>query len=292
SAAGQGVPPRTPRFDWDEVGLDRATAALSARQRALITTTDPTKPYWYGYGMRSEVEAGVEPDVLNVHQFVGGSTGVGKTTLLINFFYQIMQRGHGGLFFDPKGDDAKDIVQLLPEHRKDDLVYLDIGADAEYEVGFNFLEIPLEDPDPETNAFDSAVSALADDFEALLAQSGNGDWGARMSGITRAVVRGLAEYQVRTDKTVTMLDMAFLLADEEGRQRIHEMMGEERIEWIQQATHIIADYSEDDLEPLVRRLWEWIFSSTIRSVASHPSTSVSIDDIVSAGNIIVVRTRH
>src|SRR5699024_2206617 len=126
--------------------------------------------------------------------------------------------------------------------------------------------------------------------EALLAQSGDGSsWGPRMSGITRAVVRGLAEYQVRTDETVTMLDMAFLLADEEGRQRIHEMMGEERIEWIQQATSIIAEYSQDDLEPLFRRLWEWIFSSTIRSVASHPSTTISIDDIVREGKIVVVR---
>ena len=67
------------------------------------------------------------------------------------------------------------------------------------------------------------------------------------------------------------------------------MMSEERIEWIQQATHVIADYSQDDLEPLSRRLWEWIFSSTIRSVASHPSTTISIDDIVREGKIIVVR---
>ncbi|HET7323024.1 MAG TPA: hypothetical protein VFJ06_01705, partial [Halococcus sp.] len=185
---------------------------------------------------------------------------------------------------------ARDVVKLLPEHRTDDLVFIEIGADAEYEVGFNFLEIPLEDPDPESQAFDSAVSSLADDFEALLAQSGDGNsWGPRMSGITRAVVRGLAEYQVRSDKTVTMLDMAFLLANEEGRQRIHDMMGEERIEWIQQATHIIAEYSEDDLEPLVRRLWEWIFSRTVRSVTSHPSTTISIEDIVREGKILVVQ---
>jgi len=293
SAAGRGVPPRTPREDWDAAGLDRATASLTERQRALLVIDDPTKPYWYGFGLKTEIEAGVEPDVLNVHQFIGGSTGVGKTTLLINFFYQIMQRDHGGLFFDPKGQDADDIVQLLPDHREDDLVFIDIGADAEYEVGFNFLEIPLDDPDPESNAFDSAVSALADDFEALLAQSGgaNKNWGARMSGITRAVVRGLAEYQVRSGETVTMLDMAFLLADEEGRQRIHDMMSEERIEWIQQATHVIAEYSQDDLEPLYRRLWEWIFSRSIRSVASHPSTTISIADIVREGKIIVVRNR-
>jgi hypothetical protein len=292
SAAGRGVPPRTSRHNWDADGLNRATASRAERQRALLATDDSAKPYWFGDGLKNEIEAGVEPDVLNVHLFCGGTTGVGKTTLLINYFYQIMQRGHGGLFFDPKGDDAKDIVQLLPNHREDDLVFIDIGADADYEVGFNFLEIPLEDPDPESQAFDSAVSALADDFEALLAQSGDGSsWGPRMSGITRAVVRGLAEYQVRTDedKTVTMLDMALLLSGEEGRQRIHEMMGEERIEWIQQATHVIAEYSEDDLEPLVRRLWEWIFSRTVRSIASHPSTTISIDEIVREGKILVVR---
>jgi hypothetical protein len=290
SAAGRGVPPRTSRYNWDAAGLNRTTASRAERQRELLSIDDPTHPIWFGDGMRNEIEAGVEPDVLNTHLFIGGTTGVGKTTLLINYFYQLMQRGHGGLFFDPKGEDAEDVVQLLPEGREDDLVFIEIGADTDYEVGFNFLETPLDDPDPESQAFDSAVSSLADDFEAMLAQSGNGDWGSRMSGITRAVVRGLAEYQVRSDedKTVTMLDMAFLLADEEGRQRIHDMMAEERIEWIQQATHVIADYSEDDLEPLVRRLWEWIFSRTVRSVASHPSATISIEDIVREGKILVV----
>jgi hypothetical protein len=290
SAAGRGVPPRTSRYDWDAAGLNRTTASRAERQRELLSIDDPTHPIWFGDGLRNEIEAGVEPDVLNTHLFIGGTTGVGKTTLLINYFYQIMQRGHGGLFFDPKGRDAEDVVQLLPEGREDDLVFIEIGADTDYEVGFNFLETPLDDPDPESQAFDSAVSSLADDFEAMLAQSGNGDWGSRMSGITRAIVRGLAEYQVRSDedKTVTMLDMAFLLADEEGRQRIHDMMAEERIEWIQQATHVIANYSEDDLEPLVRRLWEWIFSRTVRSIASHPSATISIEDIVREGKILVV----
>lgn len=112
-----------------------------------------------------------------------------------------------------------------------------------------------------------------------------------MSGVTRAVVRGLAEYQVRTGESITMLDMAFLIAGDEGREQLHRMMSEERIEWIQQATHIIADYSQSDLEPLYRRLWEWMFSRTVRSVASHPRTTISIEDIVQEGKIVVVRNR-
>jgi hypothetical protein len=293
SALGIGVPPRTPRYDWAGDNLDRATASKAERQHRLLVTTDTEAPYWYGFGMKNEVEAGVEPEVLSVHQFVGGSTGNGKTTLLINFFFQIMQRGHGGLFFDPKGQDAKKLIKILPEHRKDDLVVIDIGADAEYEVGFNFLEIPLEDPDPESKAFDSATGALASDLEALLAQSGgeNSQWGSRMSGVTRAVVRGLAEHQVRTGTPVTILDMAYLIADDEGRKALHQMMVDERIEWIMQATDVIADYDQSELEPLYRRLWEWMFSRTIRSVASHPHTTVSIDDLVREGKIVVVRNR-
>lgn len=170
-----------------------------------------------------------------------------------------------------------------------DPVVLASNTNIEYEIGFNFLEVPVENPDPESQAFDNAVSALAANFETLLAQSNHdSSWGARMSGVTRAVVRGLAEYQVRADETVTMLDMALLLADEENRQRIRQKMSEERIEWIQQASHVVSEYTQDDLEPLFQRLWEWIIPRAVRSAVSHPSTSVSIDDIIREGKTLVV----
>ena len=159
---------------------------------------------------------------------------MGKTTLLVNYFRQIMQRGHGGLFFDPKGDDAADVVSLIPEDREDDLIYVDIGADSEYEIGFNFLEVPLRNPEIGTASTEAAIEGLADDLEALLAQSGaGGGWHARMSGITRSVVRGLAQWQIETERDVTMLDMYYALLDEEGRQEYAGMMVGERIEWIE-----------------------------------------------------------
>lgn len=243
TTAGKGVPPRTPRFDFDAVGLDRATSSQEEKQRALLSDDDPGNPIWYGWGTKNGVEAGVEPEILNVHQFVGGSTGMGKTTLLINYFRQIMQRGHGGLFFDPKGDDADDVVSLVPEGREEDLLYLDIGADSEYEIGFNFLEVPLRDPELGTASTEAAIEALADDLEALLAQSGSGGgWHARMSGITRSVVRGLAQWQIETERDVTMLDMYYALLDDDGRQEYADMMAQERIEWIEDyAQRVLAD---------------------------------------------------
>lgn len=294
TVAGKGVPPRTPRFPFDEVGLDRATSPQSEKQRAMLTETDRESPIWYGFGTRNGVEAGVRPETLNVHQFVSGSTGMGKTTLLINYFRQIMQRGHGGLFFDPKGDDADEIISLLPEGREDDLIFLDIGADAEYEVGFNFLEVPLRNPDPDSQSFESAVEALADDLESLLAQSAGPDaaWGARMSGVTRNVVRGLAEWQVRTDRSVTLLDAYYALLEENGRQRYADMLSEARIEWIEDyAQDVVADMDQDELEPLIRRLKEWVESGTTRSIVSHPTSTISIEDAVRDGKIIVVRNR-
>ena len=293
TTAGKGVPPRTPRFDFEAVDLDRATSSPDDKQVALLSDENPANPIWYGWGTKNGVEAGVDPEILNVHQFVGGSTGMGKTTLLVNYFRQIMQRGHGGLFFDPKGDDAADVVSLIPEDREDDLIYVDIGADSEYEIGFNFLEVPLRNPEIGTASTEAAIEGLADDLEALLAQSGaGGGWHARMSGITRSVVRGLAQWQIETERDVTMLDMYYALLDEEGRQEYAGMMVGERIEWIEDyAQRVLADIPQQDVEPLVRRLKEWVESGTTRRIVSHPSSTVSIEDIVREGKIVVVRNR-
>ena len=293
TTAGKGVPPRTPRFDFESVGLDRATSSPDEKQVALLSDDNPANPVWYGWGTKNGIEAGVDPEILSVHQFVGGSTGMGKTTLLVNYFRQIMQRGHGGLFFDPKGDDAKAVVSLIPEDREDDLIYIDIGADSEYEIGFNFLEVPLRNPEVGTASTEAAVEGLADDLEALLAQSGaGGGWHARMSGITRSVVRGLAQWQIETERDVTMLDMYYALLDEDGRQEYADMMATERIEWVEDyAQRVLADIPQPDVEPLVRRLKEWVESGTTRRIVSHPSSTISIEDVVRDGKIIIVRNR-
>ena len=285
--AGDPVPVGTPRVPWEEYGLDPMELSPHEEQEVMMTRPEKGDPYWLGRGSRKAIEAGIDPDLLKLHMFVGGSTGYGKTTTLKNLFRQFMGRGHGGLFYDPKADDARDFVSLVPEGREDDLIYVEVGGDREQQVGFNFLEIP-GNPDPDSQRFAEAIESLADDIEALLSQAGGKDdyWGPRMSRVVRNMARGMA----KSGRDLTLLDMYYALIDERGRQEYAQHLSDERIEWIvDYASRQLADMDDSDIEPLIGRLQQWVESDLMRSIVSHPESTFSVEEAVANGKIIIVR---
>ena len=73
------------------------------------------------------------------HMAVFGSTGVGKTTFLLNIVAQDIARGDGLLLIDPHGDFAEKALSLVPPSRKNQVCYFNL-TDSDYPVGFNVLE--------------------------------------------------------------------------------------------------------------------------------------------------------
>lgn len=285
SKPGEGVPPGTPRFDFETAGV--AGGSAGEKQLAMLGESDADAPYWYGFGTRHGVEAGVDADILNVHQFVGGSTGQGKTTWLVNLFSQVVNRGNGGLVFDPKGRDADEFIREWPDDRdEEDFIFVDLTDDYEKQVRFNFLEVPGT-AEPGSRAFASAVEALCDDLVAMISQAGGDDnyWGALMNRVTRTLVRGMA----RSGRDCTLLDLAFCCTAPENREKFAEWMAEERMTFIEDAAARIRDKEDADLEPLAGRLDQWVQNDAIRNLISARESTVSIQDAVENGKVIVVR---
>ena len=50
-----------------------------------------------------------------------------------------LERGRGLALIDPHGDLAENILQVIPENRKDDVIYFNV-SDVENPVGFNVFE--------------------------------------------------------------------------------------------------------------------------------------------------------
>ena len=285
SRPGEGVPPGTARFDAEAAGV--AGESHAVQQVAMLDHADVESPYWYGFGSRHGVEAGVYPRVLDTHQFVGGGTGVGKTTFLTNFVSQVMRRGHGALVIDPKGMDADEFIREWPADRpEEEFVFVDLSDDYDKQVRFNFLEVP-GDAEPGTRAFATAVEALCDDLVAMIAQAGGDDnyWGALMNRVTRTLIRGMA----RSGRTCTLLDLACCIATEENRAQFAQWMDEERIHFIAETAAQIREKEDSDLEPLKGRLDQWIQNDAIRDLISARESTVSIQEAVESGKVIVVR---
>ncbi|MFW6382552.1 MAG: type IV secretory system conjugative DNA transfer family protein, partial [Haloferacaceae archaeon] len=283
---GEGIPPGTPRFDYERHGVGGADE--DRKQLAMLEANGLDEPYWYGFGTKHGVEAGVRPETLRTHQFVGGGTGKGKTTFLVNLASQVIRRGHGALIFDPKGRDVDRFIREWPDDRdEEDFIFVDLSDDFDQQVRFNFLEVP-GDADPDTRAFATAVEALTDDLVAMMAQAGGGDdnyWGPLMNRVARTLIRGMA----KSDRTCTLLDLAFVVTAPGNRDQFYEWMAEERIHFIKEAAKRIREQEEEDLEPLAGRLDQWVQNDAIRNLISARESTVSIQQAVEDGKVIVVR---
>jgi hypothetical protein len=93
-----------------------------------------------------------------------------------------MERGEGLLLADPHGDLADEVLRLVPAHRVDDVVLIDL-ADTAHAVGLNPIDVLLG------REREKAISDILNTFSYLWATG----WGHRMANAFRAGLRTLYE---------------------------------------------------------------------------------------------------
>ena len=287
---GDGVPPKTPRFPFDDYGAVSASDHL--KQTTIFDTSSPGDPFYFGWGAKHGTEAGIFSKFLDAHMFIAGRTRYGKTVLTEHFCSQVFEREQGALVIDPKGDDADDFIREWPEHRdEEDLIVMDLGLgpdDEPYEniPRFNFMEIP-PGYDPDSRFAATMIEALADDIAAMVAQSGGSEkyLGALMKRVTKTVSRGL----LRSGRGVSLLDLACACSSQTGLSEFSRWMDDERITFIRETAKRFEEKEDTDLEPLAGRMDEWIHNDAIRDLISARNPSFSIHEAVEEGKVIVLR---
>lgn len=81
----------------------------------------------------------ISPQDRRRHVYAVGQTGTGKSTLLKRMIIDDMRNGEGLCLIDPHGDLFGEVLERVPESRRDDVVILD-PTDEEYPIGLNLLE--------------------------------------------------------------------------------------------------------------------------------------------------------
>jgi hypothetical protein len=116
------------------------------------------------------------------HLYIIGKTGSGKTTLLRNLILQHIALGHGVGLIDPHGDLAEELLNHIPRHRADHLVYFNPG-DLDFPIGLNVIGNVA--PDDRHLVASGIVSA----FKGIWRDS----WGPRLEYILYNAVSALLD---------------------------------------------------------------------------------------------------
>lgn len=134
-------------------------------KRAPADETVPSTGHWLGTASFRGNEKDVcmsNIDDRRRHMYIIGQTGTGKSKFMDNMALQDIQNGHGVCFIDPHGEEVEWLLERIPPHRAEDVVYFNPG-DFEKPFGFNILENRTEEEKHLiVNAFYKMIQKLFD----------------------------------------------------------------------------------------------------------------------------------
>ena len=117
-----------------------------------------------------------------LHTYVLGKTGTGKSTFLASLLTQDMEAGRGVALLDPHGDLCDAVLAAVPRERTNDVILFD-AADTTHPLSFNILACPR--PDQRALVASGLVTVLKKIYGEF--------WGPRMGYILLNALLALLE---------------------------------------------------------------------------------------------------
>ncbi len=223
-----------------------------------------------------KVQFGLKKQDRSRHFYVLGKTGVGKSTVFKNMIISDILAGDGVCYIDPHGQDVEDILNYIPEHRIDDVVYFN-PADVNNPVGFNLLE--LSDPAQRDLIADGVVEVFKKQF---------GDsWGPRLQYIMQNSVATCLEAQ-----GVTLLAVTRILTDKNFRKFILKQVNDPILKkfWEEEfaAMSTNSRLVTEAVAPIQNKVGRFIATAVIRNIIGQVKSTINLREIMDNRKIFLV----
>ncbi|MDP3982441.1 MAG: type IV secretion system DNA-binding domain-containing protein [bacterium] len=216
---------------------------------------------------------GIKRDDRRRHFYAVGKTGMGKTEMLKNIAVQDIQRGNGMGFIDPHGETAEDLLNFIPEHRIEDLVYFN-PADTKQPIAFNVME----NVDPELRHM--VASGLMSVFKKIWPDV----WSARMEYILNYAVLALLEVP---DSTV--LGINRMLSDAAYRVTVVDQVQDPVVKafWNKEYARYTQRYEVEATAAIQNKIGQFISNPLIRSIIGQPKSSINMRHVMDNQQILI-----
>lgn len=217
---------------------------------------------------------GVKTDDRRRHFYILGKTGMGKTTLLENIIIADIKAGHGVGVVDPHGDLADKLLDFIPSHRVNDVIYFN-PSDIDWPIGFNVLEMI----DPTHKHL--VASGLMGVFKKIWPDV----WSARMEYILNNAVLALLDYPGST-----LLGINRLLVDKEYRKRVVSKIKDPVVKafWVDEYSRYHDRFQVEAIAPIQNKVGQFLSASIIRNIVAQVKSSINMREIMDQGKIFIM----
>ena len=217
---------------------------------------------------------GIKIDDRRRHMYIVGKTGMGKTGMLRNMAIQDIQQGRGLAFVDPHGEAAESLLDFVPSHRVNDVIYFN-PADLEHPIAFNVME----NIDPEKRHL--VASGLMGVFKKIWPDV----WSARMEYILNNAILALLEYP-----GATLLGVNRMLADPEYRKKVVEKIADPMVKsfWITEFSRYTQRLEVEATAAIQNKVGQFISAPLIRNIIGQVQSNIDMRKVMDEGKIIIL----
>lgn len=261
-------------------GIAWGTKVLSEPPENLpnaITVTEEEKQHINFFGKtifkNKDTIFGIKDEDRRRHVWAIGKTGTGKSTLIANMAIDDLKKDRGLAIIDPHGDLCDVILNYVPKRRINDVIYFN-PADKDYPIVINPLEVTNKEE------AELVVSGIVSIFNKIFGFS----WGPRLEYILRNSLFTLAQVP-----NSTLRDIPLLLTNRSFRQKIEETIQDETMKafWVDEFDKMPERLQQEAISPILNKVGQFVTSPLIRTVIGQPKSSISLDDIMNNGKILL-----
>ncbi|MEK7579320.1 MAG: type IV secretion system DNA-binding domain-containing protein [Patescibacteria group bacterium] len=220
------------------------------------------------------VKFGIKAKDRTRHVYVIGKTGTGKSTLLENMAVQDIQNGEGFAFIDPHGKTADLLLDYIPEHRINDVVYF-APFDLANPVSFNVME----DIGPDKRHL--VAAGLMSAFKKIWVDA----WSARMEYILNNTILALLEYP-----GATLLGINRMLVDREFRAAVVASVTDPGVKsfWEDEFARYTDKFAAEATPAIQNKVGQFTANPVIRNIVGQSKSSFNIREIMDQRKILII----
>lgn len=217
------------------------------------------------------------------HLYAIGQTGTGKSTLLKNMITQDLESGRGLCVVDPHGDLAEYVLSVIPEGRKEDVVYFSPG-DTQKPLGMNMLEFDLDKPEQKT----FITNELLEILKSIYPDVGEA-FGPMFEQYFKNAVLLLLDDSAT--EIPTLADIPRVLSDTEYRKDKLSRETNQLVKnfWEQEAEKAGGEGSLANITPYITsKLNPFLSNDYLRPIIGQQKSAFNFREVMDSGKILVV----